>query len=327
LDEPETVPGAVTTVLGSVDASALGVVDAHDHVWIEAVPGALEPGPTLADKESIAQELREFRATGGGAIVDCQPLGCGRNGNVLAELSRASGVALVACTGFHRRRYYAPDDSIWKLDAAAAASTFITELRQGMLETRTMEVPARAGFVKAACETTLDETPRHLLEGAAHAARLTGSALAVHTERGEAAEEIVGLLADAGLEPRRVILCHMDKRPDFGLHRELAQAGVLLEYDTFFRPKYDPETNLWPLIVRMAEEGFDDSVALATDMADPAQWAYSGGPGIASLPGTIRARLQALDLPAGCIQKLLGLNITARLAGDAESRLQQEAHK
>jgi predicted metal-dependent phosphotriesterase family hydrolase len=319
--QPQGISGAVTTVLGPVDPGALGVVDAHGHVWIEAVPGALEPGPTLVDKESIAQELHDFRAAGGGAIVDCQPSGCGRNGNVLVELSRATGVALIACTGFHRRRYYAPSDSLWRFDAAAAASTFMTELRQGLLETRSTEVPARAGFVKAACEATLDETPRHLLEGAAHAARLTGSALAVHTERGEAAEEIVRFLADAGLEPCRVILCHMDKRPDFGLHRELAQAGVLLEYDTFFRPKYNPEMNLWPLIVRMTEDGLDESVALATDMADPAQWAYSGGPGIASFPGTIWARLQALDLPAGCIQKLLGLNISARLARDMVPRL------
>jgi predicted metal-dependent phosphotriesterase family hydrolase len=321
----QTGSAVVTTVLGTVEAGTLGIVDAHGHVWIEAVRDAREPVPTLADKESIAQELREFRAAGGGTIVDCQPIGCGRNGNALVKLSQESGVALVACTGFHRRRYYAPDNSLWNLDAAAAASTFITELQQGLLETSTRKVPVRAGFVKAACEATLAETPRCLLEGAAWAARLTGTALAVHTEQGQSAEEIVRFLADEGMESRRVILCHMDKRPDFGLHRELAQAGVLLEYDTFCRPKYNPETNLWPLIVQMAEAGLDDSVALATDMVDPAQWAYSGGPGIASFPGSIRARLQTLKLPAGCIEKLLGLNISTRLARDVESRSQQEA--
>lgn len=317
---PAPFRGMVTTVLGPIEPGALGIVDAHSHVWVEPVPDALAPGPSLADREPILVELRAFREAGGGAIVDCQPHGCGRNGNVLAGLSRASGVALVACTGFHRRRYYAPDHPLWELDAGTAAGGFVAELQQGLLETRTRQEPVRAGFMKAACEATLAETPRNLLVGAAWAARQTGAALAVHTERGEAAEEIVQFLASEGVGVEQMILCHMDKRPDFGLHRELAQAGVLLEYDTFHRPKYDPEANLWPLIAQMAAAGLDGSVALATDMADSALWAYGGGPGLTSLPTRIRARLRELDLPNISIQRMLGTNIGYRLAGTVAVR-------
>jgi phosphotriesterase-related protein len=317
----------VTTVLGPVDPRALGIVDAHSHVWVEPAPDAPAPSSSLADREAILAELRGFRQAGGGAIVDCQPGGCGRNGNVLAELSAASGVALVACTGFHRRRYYPPGHPLWGLDAGAAADAFIAELQHGLLETRERPVPVRAGFVKAACEATLVETPRALLQGAAWAARETGAALAVHTERGKAAEEIVRFLALEGVGAHRLILCHIDKRPDFGLHRELAQAGVLLEYDTFYRPKYDPEANLWPLIERMAAAGLGGAVALATDMADPALWAYGGGPGPASLPGSIRGRLQALGLPPKVIAGMLGHNVAARLVGLTETLPHQEAER
>jgi phosphotriesterase-related protein len=114
--------------------------------------------------------------------------------------------------------------------------------------------------------------------------------------------------------PRQVILCHIDKRPDFGLHRELAQAGVLLEYDTFYRTKYDPEANLWPLIAQMAAAGLDGSIALATDMADPTLWAYGGGPGPVAFPGSIRARLCTLDLTAASVERMMGSNIATRLA-------------
>jgi predicted metal-dependent phosphotriesterase family hydrolase len=309
--------GMVTTVLGPVDPRALGIVDAHSHVWVDAAPDAPASGPRLADRDPILEELREFRRSGGGAIVDCQPGGCGRDGNILAELSVASGVALVACTGFHRHRYYSPDHPLWRISAAAAADTFITELRHSLFETRERLLPVRAGLVKAACEATLGATPRAPLEGAAWAARQTGAALAVHTERGEAAEEIVRFLALEEVGAHQLILCHMDKRPDFGLHRELAQAGVLLEYDTFCRPKYDPEANLWPLIERMAAARLDGAVALATDLAEPALWAYGGGPGPASLPGSIRARLQGIGLPPESIERMLGLNVAVRLSGIA----------
>jgi predicted metal-dependent phosphotriesterase family hydrolase len=319
--------GTVTTVLGPFDPGALGIVDAHSHVWVEAVPDAPAPSPSLADREPILAELREFRRAGGGAIVDCQPGGCGRDGNILAELSAASGVALVACTGFHRRRYYSPDAPLWRMKASAAADAFIAELRQGLVETRERPLPVRAGFVKAACEATLADTPRAPLEGAAWAARVTGAALAVHTERGEAAEELVRFLATEEVDAHQLILCHMDKRPDFELHRELAQAGVLLEYDTFHRPKYDPEANLWPLIERMAAAGLDGAVALATDSADPTLWAYGGGPGPASLPGSIRVRLQALGLRPETVTGMLGQNVAARLAGLAETLSQQETER
>jgi phosphotriesterase-related protein len=349
--ERTPAPGVVTTVLGPAEPDSLGIVDAHGHVWVEATPGAPVPSPALDEREPIQAELTAFRLAGGGAIVDCQPGGCGRNGNVLAELSRASGVALVACTGFHRRRYYAPDYGLWQLDATSAADAFIAELEHGLQETlpephpardasaqttglsmttgttrlRTQTLtPVRAGFVKAACEATLAETPRSLLEGAARAARQTGAALAVHTERGEAAEEIVRFLAAEGVAPQQLILCHMDKRPDAGLHRELAQAGVLLEYDTFYRPKYDPEANLWPLIERMAAAGLDGAVALATDMAEPVLWAYGGGPGPAALPTSIRVRLQAMGLDPASIERMLGRNVALRLAGRVEPRSHQE---
>ena len=317
----------VTTVLGPVEPGALGIVDAHSHVWVEAVHGAAAPAPILADFEPILAELRAFLRAGGGAIVDCQPGGCGRNGGVLAELSQASGVALVACTGFHRHLYYAPDHPLWSFDACAAADAFIAELQQGLPETADTRSPVRAGFVKAACEATLAETPHNLLQGAAWAAKQTGAALAVHTERGEAAEEIVRFLESEGVRPRQMILCHMDKRPDIGLHRELARAGALLEYDTFHRPKYDPEANLWPLIERMAAEGLDGAVALATDMADPALWAYGGGPGPAALPGSIRARLQQIGLPPESMRRMLGESIAARLAGIARGLSHQETRR
>jgi predicted metal-dependent phosphotriesterase family hydrolase len=307
--------GAVTTVLGPVEPSDLGIVDAHSHVWVEPVRGALASGPILADREPILAELRAYRESGGGAIVDCQPGGCGRNGSILAELSQASGVALVACTGFHRRRYYATDDPLWGLDESAAADHFIAELQSSLFEAGVGPVPVRAGFVKAACEVILAETSRTLLAGAAFAARQTGAALAVHTEQGESAEEIVQFLTCEGVGVEQMVLCHMDKRPDFGLHRELAQAGVLLEYDTFHRPRYNPEENLWPLIAQMAAAGLDGSVALATDMADPALWAYGGGPGLTSLPTRIQARLGEMDLPNASIQRMLGTNIAFRLAG------------
>ncbi len=94
------------TVRGAVPADSLGCTDAHSHVWIAPVAGADPAAPVLNNEQGIAVELRDYRAAGGGAIVDCQPPNCGRNATMLRRLSEVSGVQIVACTGFHLHKYY-----------------------------------------------------------------------------------------------------------------------------------------------------------------------------------------------------------------------------
>ena len=169
----------------------------------------------------------------------------------------------------------------------------------------------RAGFIKIAIPADPVELPAALWEAAAAASRDTGAALLAHTEAGAAAEQIVARLLGFGAAADRLVICHIDKRPDFGLHRELAQAGVLLEYDTFFRPKYDPEHNVWPLLQRMAAAGLAGQIAIGTDLAGTAFWQEIGP---AALPGKIVSRLRTLGFESSTIQRLTGGNIAGRLA-------------
>ncbi len=306
----------VMTVLGPVPVQALGMTDAHSHLYIGEVTGGDPHAPVLTDEAAVARELEEFRAAGGGTIVDCQPgVGCGRDGRVLVRLSRATGIRVVAATGFHRRCYYGPEPPLFAQSATTAADLFVDELENGLLETRDLPTVTRPGFIKIAAEATLAETPVALLEAAVAAARQTGVAIEMHTERGASVVQLVDCLVSLGLDPERLVVCHVDKRPDFGLHRELAEAGVMVEYDTFFRPRYEPQTHVWPLIEQMVASGLAHRVALATDMADPQLWAeQGGGPGLVGWHDTIVPGLEKLGLTNDEIELLTGKSIANRLA-------------
>ena len=306
----------IITVRGAVPADSLGYTDAHSHVWIEPVPGGDPDAPVLNDEALICAELRDYRAVGGGAIIDCQPPDCGRNANQLRHLSTSSGVQIVACTGFHLRRYYAADRApLWSMTTQAAADFFVDELRDGMVETRDTDTLVYPGFIKIAAEATLVASPLHLFEAAAVAAQATGCGIEMHTERGAAIEDYLDFFIKQGLEPERLVFCHVDKRADFGLHRSMAQAGVMLEYDTFYRPKYDPEANVWALLPRMIEAGLAANVAIATDVASSELWSHLGaGPGLTAFFTQIRARLLTLGVAPTAIRDLMGGNIAARLA-------------
>lgn len=313
---PFAAPRPVNTVLGLKSHETLGITDAHNHVWIDAVPGADAAAPVLDRYDLIRNELRGFRAAGGGTLLDCQPGGCGRDVNQLVQLSKESGINIIACTGFHRKKYYPPDHWLFTAQAGKIFNYLAAECNVGMVEWAGENNHPRAGFIKIALESVWKDTPQAGLEAAAAASRETGALLEIHTEKGLLAEKAALYFTDHGVESRQLVLCHMDKRADFCLHAELSRFGVLLEYDTFFRPKYQPELNVWPLILAMVNAGLSEHIALATDMAEADLYKSIGnGPGLASLPGIIQSRLDQMGIPLKSIQEMLGGNIARRLAG------------
>ncbi len=313
---PSTAPHLVMTVLGPVTYEQLGITDAHNHAWIERLPGVAEGAPVLNQFEQVLGELVEYRRRGGDSLLDCQPGGCGRDASKLLELSKASDVKIIACTGFHLRKYYPADYWLWEASAEKVFDAMSSELEEGLVETTHGPSLVKAGFIKVAIEAARKDCPTAALEGAAAAAQKTGSLVEIHTEKGALAEKTCLYFESQRVSLHQLAFCHMDKRPDLSLHKALADMGVLLEYDTFYRPKYDPSSNLWPLIEQMVGAGFADRIALATDMADTNLYHTLGrGPGLASLPGEIHHKLIEIGFSEAVRTQLLGGNIARRLAG------------
>lgn len=304
----------IMTVCGPIPIPSSGVVDAHNHTWIEPVPG-VNSDLVLNQPEQIVAEMHEYAQAGGVGIIDCQPGGCGRNALAQRDLMTRSSVFIVAATGFHLPKYYPSSAAIWRMDEQQAYQYFFEELQFGLAETMHLAHPSRAGFIKIACQDTLEKTPEALLRAAAAVSIDTGCAIEIHTEKGAAMDRIADYFDRQGVNLECLVLCHVDKRPDFEMHAALVQAGVMLEYDTFFRPKYRPDENLWPLLERMLANGFADRLALATDMAESASWkTLGGGPGLAALALDVRTRLNLLGIPPAEIDSLTGLNISGRIA-------------
>jgi len=303
----------IQTVTGPLAESAVTLADGHAHAWI-APPEGIAPEARLELNrfDAIQAELIRFRAAGGSLLVDCQPGGAGRDTNRLARLSQDSGVWITATTGFHLPKYYPPEDGLWSATAESAAAWFVEELVTG---TRESGGTIRAATIKVGYGGVIEGQTRVLMEAAVEAARQTGALILFHTERGINVEALPPFFADRGVPAERLYLCHVDKRPDFGLHRELAQAGVLLGYDTFARPRYDPEHTVWPLLRAMVAADLGAHVAICQDMALPEMWtAWGGKPGLCFLPEVIVPRLRAEGVAEAVLRQLTGANIARRLA-------------
>jgi len=286
----------VQTVLGPVEAGRLGVVDAHEHVFLSS---PFLAGEHFDDPERMGAELVLVARSGVGTVVDLTTVGLGRRPADLAEISRRSGVHVVLATGYHRDAHYAAGHWVHREDSGVLLEVLLADLRTG-IDARDWGGPVpqptavRAGVVKiGASYQRITAGERRRIEAGVEAARLTGVGVAAHCEIGTQAAEILDLAEAGGLTADRVSLAHLDRNPDPGLHGELAARGAYLLYDTVGRIKYRPDSDLITLVERLLAAGHADRLLLGTDVGRRTMLrSYGGGPGMDVLGRDFLPRLR-----------------------------------
>ncbi len=299
MDPEPTAPvgrPSVITVNGPVDPALLGVVDAHDHLFLDSP--ALR-GQSIDDVARVTAEVEEARDSGIGTIVEMTPIGLGRRPDRMRAVSLATGVRVVAASGYHRDAHYPPDHWVHTAGVELLADRILADLRTGMhpadwRDDALPPDPARAGAIKGgASYHRISRSEARRLEAIGGASAATGAAVLVHAEIGTMGHEIVDLLEAAGARPDRIALAHMDRNPDAELHAELCARGVVLEYDTVGRTKYHPDSTVLDLIERVVEAGHLPRLMLGLDLGQRDYLrAYEGGPGLRYLMAAFAPRLR-----------------------------------
>jgi phosphotriesterase-related protein len=257
--------GMVQTVLGDVEAPALGITLTHEHLLITfdrwrreagqpaapreasddpraAQPITLEtlgwvrrywsshPENSLLEDEALAiRELQRFKDAGGGTIVDATNPDLKRDAAALARISRVTGVQIVMGAGHYVETSH-------PLDMDARSEEQITEAIVADVTHGCDGTSIRAGIIgEIGCSAPLTANERKSLRAAARAQRATGAALLVHPGRAVPAPlEAMAVVIEAGGDPERTIMSHIDRTlftlPDMVA---LARTGCYLEFDLF----------------------------------------------------------------------------------------------
>ena len=226
------------------------------------------------------------------------PCDAGRNVGKLAELSRRTGVNVIAPTGLHHERYYGPAHWNHRVTVEELADLFAADITDG-IDANDYSGPVvrrtahRAGVIKiAGSEGGPSDRDRRVFEAAAEAHRRTGVPILTHCENGTGGLEQLRLLADGGVALGHVALGHVDKVVDRGYHRELLSTGAFAEYDQSFRWGERPNGTL-QLLAWMAEDGLGDRIVVGMDAARRGYYHVFGGqPGLTWLLDGFRRLLE-----------------------------------
>ena len=288
----------VRTVLGDIPASQLGVTYSHEHLIIEkSFPTQANPDFLLNDVDKVAEELTRVYAAGGRTMVDTMPANCGRNVVKLAEVSRRTGIQIIAPTGIHLEIYYPETHWRYQYSEDQLTRLFIADVTEGIdrydyngpVIDRTIH---KAGLIKLA---TGNEpiTPHQdlIFRAVVNTHRETGVPILTHTNAGLHALAQAEHFAKLGADLQHVVISHMDRCPDIGYHRALLQTGVRVEFDSAFRWKVGEENGTYRLLANLLPD-FPEQITAGMDAARSTYWqSYGGSPGLSFLMTTFRDAL------------------------------------
>jgi len=283
----------VRTVLGDRPVSELGRCDYHEHLF-QTSP--LLGGEELDDEAASGRETGDLKAAGIRSMVEATPTGLGRNPAGVARISEATGLGVVHVSGAHRTEHYSASHWLREEEEPELTTRFVRDVKDGLpavdLPGRLTSAlspsgePVRAGMLKAGIGYwRIDAFERRVLAAVAAAAFETGVSVMVHLEHGSAAWEVLEILATYGLPADRVVLAHIDRNLDPGLHAELTLAGAYLGYDGMARHRDAPDSAILDCLERVLTTGDPNRVVLGGDVARRTRYrSYGGMPGLTYLP-------------------------------------------
>ncbi len=336
----------VQTVVGSIFADELGITMAHEHVtfdlsayyqpegdghfeepatgdeyrtWIHSHPMSVRSNLIQQDIDVATREVGLLYAAGGRTLIDQTTIGLGPRPDALVEISRRTGVQIVAGTGFYISGSYPPEYA--RMSASDLADHLRHELLVGMNDTR-----IRAGLIgELGVSAPCLPFEQRLLSGAAQVQQEVGCAVSLHTAWGpEGVDHAVRAAHDAGLDPSRTALCHLDirLRNDIRAYLNLAREGFFLSLDTFGRDCFYPHMNsALPsdadrmTVVELLAAGAQGRLLFSSDISFNHELTYQGGHGYAHVLSNVVPMLSERGVESSVLHEVLVNNPRTWLAG------------
>jgi phosphotriesterase-related protein len=206
----------------------MGVTLAHEHILGSSIfipqtyPEILDEGYMTR----IIDKLKLAKQGGIDTIVDATTLDLGRDVNVLAEASKASGINLICCTGW----WTVKSRFLSGTTADRLAKGFAREFKEGILGTG-----VKAGILKGASdkEGVLPEEET-ILRAVARAHHATGAPIMLHSfSPGQVGRRQIAILKEEGVPMHRVKLDHSNDTTDVEYLVWILDQGCYLGLDRY----------------------------------------------------------------------------------------------
>ena len=267
----------VQTVLGPVDAAALGRTLMHEHVFVLTADVQRNYPEEWGDEDTRVADaiarLRELPEHGIGTIVDVTVIGQGRDiPRVKRIAEQVPGLNIVVATGCYTF------DEVPMFFSRRPKSTmtefFVRDITEGIAGTG-----VKAGMLKCAVDARgLTAGVEWVLRSVARAHAATNTPVTIHTHAvGKHGPTILDVLRQEGADLDRIVLGHSgDLVADPDYLEKMADAGFTLGVDRFGIDHFATFEQRSALVVELCRRGLADRMVLSHDTCCYIDWFAPG---------------------------------------------------
>lgn len=254
---------SVQTVLGPVDVERLGTTLAHEHLWTKH-ESVFYQFPHLYDVDTarakIIDAVLAARSAGLRTYCDATVMGLGRDARFMQEVSRHTGVHVVAGTGLYT--FDAVPPYFAGRDVDVLADAFVHDITVGIQATA-----ARAAFIKCATDAPGVTTGvEKVLRATARAHAATGAPIMTHASATDRRGlDQIAIFDQESVRPSAVIIGHCGDTDDLGYLDELLRWGATLGMDRYGMDDRLTFERRQRTIVDLCERGHGERLVLSQD--------------------------------------------------------------
>jgi phosphotriesterase-related protein len=291
---------SVMTVTGPVPAADLGLTLIHEHIFLDLTRDVAGRNSLLNDPELAYRELLLFKQTGGTTLVDQTTGGLrGHDHDItptkhalaVRDMARRTGLQVVLGAGWYREPYY--ERRLWRMRTAEIAEELVRDVTAGIDGT-----DVRAGLLGEIGShfTWISPVEERVFRAVARAHRRTGVSIATHALNAPVGLDQLDVLGEEGVDPRRVIVGHVQSYPVHEYHEALVRRGAFVSFDRLGFPQPYEHERMLQGIKALVDEGHVGHVVLSQDVCWRTDYVAYGGRGYAFVPTGLRAELAALGI-------------------------------
>ncbi len=249
-------PKTVSTVTGEILPVQMGITSVHEHI-----PLNFEPAQRAISKTFAIAELKKAKENGLQTIIEVSPT---RDAAGLREVSLATGVNVVCCTG-----YYVLTKEQQSLTVEECENHMIREIEGGIQGTG-----IRPGVIKVAAKG-LPITPaeRNVLIAAAHVQKRYRLPICTHAVSGCAEQQKI--LEEAGADLNHVYFSHVEATFGWSGRKveqqvdyleSVVKKGSTLSFNNFGNWNHTKPEDLARIIQELIKRGYDDRMVATMDL-------------------------------------------------------------
>lgn len=228
----------INTVLGSCDPADLGPTLVHEHL-MTGMPGGDLDNPNFdraREFGKVVGAVEKVKERGIATLIDPCPIELGRDPEFAAAVSDRTGMRVIMSTGLYNDvlgipthfRMQDPDDIAELYVREITEGIGSTGIRAGLIKTANSGVAGHPG------EKNLTAVEEKVFRAAGRAQKATGVPILVHnSETSPLGRQVLDILGDEGVEPKRVMIGHSCGVGDMRYYFDILERGAWLGFDRF----------------------------------------------------------------------------------------------